>query len=162
MKLALRWLLAWLSAVVVTAVSGSIVQTQFNLARIAELDGPISIGDRLQVTGFDLVSFAPTFAIIVALALLIAFVVAGALVRWISNARMPLFMLAGFVAIAAALAIMSAMLPVTVIGATRSLAGFLTLSLCGAIGGWLYVRILTGRTARTGTSDDSGNLTHRH
>ncbi len=143
MKLALRWLLAWLSAVVVTAALGSIVQTQFNLARIAELDGPISIGDRLQVTGFDLVSFAPTFAIIVALALLIAFVVAGALVRWVTKARMPLFMLAGFVAIAAALAIMSAMLPVTAIGATRSLAGFLTLSLCGAVGGWLYASVFT-------------------
>jgi hypothetical protein len=145
MKLALRWLLAWLSAVVVTSVLGSIIQTQFNLSRIADLDGPISVVDRLQVTGFDLISFAPTFAIIVALALLIAFLVAGMLARWVGNARNSLFMLAGFVAIAAALAIMSAMLPVTAIGATRSLPGFLALSLTGVVGGWLYVQMLTGR-----------------
>ena len=142
MKLALRWLLAWVAAVVVTAVLGSIVQTQFNLARIAALDGPVGLGNRLETTGFDLVSFAPTFAVIVALALLIAFVVAGALARWIGRGRKILFMLAGFAAIAAALAIMSAMLPVTPIGATRSVTGFLTLSLTGAAGGWVYAEVM--------------------
>jgi len=33
---------------------------------------------------------------------------------------------------------MNAMLPVTVIGAARSSLGMLSLSLAGALGGWLY------------------------
>lgn len=149
MKLALRWLLAWIAAVVVTAVLGSIVQTQFNLARIAALDGPVGMSNRLETTGFDLVSFAPTFAVVVALALLIAFMVAGALGRWFGPARKFLFMLAGLAAIATTLVIMSAMLPVTAIGAARSTAGFLTLSLTGAIGGWLYAFILISSKKKT-------------
>jgi MFS family permease len=148
MKRALRWLLAWLAAVVVTAMLGSIVQTQFNLARIIALDGPVDLGTRLQTTGFDLVSFAPIFAVIVALALLIAFMVAGALARWVGRGRQPLFMLAGLVAIATALGIMSAMLPVTAIGAARSITGFLALSLTGAAGGWLYAVLLKNLAER--------------
>ena len=141
--LVLRWLLAWAVAVVVTAGLGSIIQTQFNLARIAALDAPVSMSQRMQVTLHDLGSFAPNYMLIMALALLIALVAAGLLARRMPSFRVWLFPLAGFVAVAAALGLMSAMLPVTIIGAARSSLGFVALCLPGAIGGWLHTRILS-------------------
>lgn len=148
----LRWLLAWAGAVIVTAGLGSVIQTQFNLARIAALEGPVAMSLRLQLTLHDLGSFAPNYMIIIALALLIALVAAGLLARQLPRFRVWLFPLAGFVAVAVALGLMSAMLPVTVIGAARSSLGFIALCLPGAIGGWFYVQII-GRTSRSPKAD---------
>jgi hypothetical protein len=146
----LRWLMAWALAVVVTGALGSVIQTQFNLARIAGLGESVGLSTRLQTTGHDLVHFAPNYLIIVALGLLIALVVAGALVRRWPRQAGWLFPLAGFLAVATALGLMSAMLPVTVIGAARSAVGFLALCLAGALGGWLHWQtLLAGRTRRS-------------
>jgi hypothetical protein len=144
----LRWLMAWALGVVVAGALGSVIQSQFNLARISGLGESIGLATRLQTTGHDLVHFAPIYLIIVALGFLIALVVAGALVRRLPGHGGWLFPLAGFLAVAAALGLMNAMLPVTVIGAARSVAGFIALCLAGALGGWLHWRtLLAGRPA---------------
>jgi len=146
----IRWLLAWLAAVAVATLLGSIIQTQFNLARIAALDSPISLSRRLETTLFDLASFAPLWAVIVALALLIALVVAGLLGRRWPRWRTGLFVLAGFAAVATALLVMNAMLPVTPVGAARTVTGIVAMSLAGALAGWTYARLLVGKRARAG------------
>lgn len=145
-----RWLLAWLAAVVVATLLGSIVQTQFNLARIVALDEPVSLSLRLETTLFDLVSFAPLWAVIVALGLLIALVTAALVARRWPRHRTGLFVLAGFLAIAGALVVMDAMLPITPVGAARSVSGILAMSLAGALAGWIHARMLVpGRRAVT-------------
>lgn len=138
----IRWLLAWLAAVVVATILGSIIQTQFNLARISALDSPVPLSIRLETTLFDLASFGPIWAVIVALGLLIALVVASAVARRIPRLHTGLFVVAGFLAVAAALWTMNAMLPVTPVGAARSLTGILAMSLAGALAGWVYVKSL--------------------
>lgn len=143
----LRWLLAWALAVVVTGALGSMIQTQLNLAQIARLDESIDFSVRLQTTAHDLLHFAPNYLVIVALGLLVALLVAAALARKWPQWRGWLFPLAGFLAVATALGLMSAMLPVTVIAAARSTVGFLLLCLAGALGGWLYAQLM-GRTAK--------------
>lgn len=141
----LRWLLAWLVAVLVTAVAGSIVQTQFNIGRIVQLGATVDFGERLETTLQDLAGFAPVWAIIVAAGLLVALLVAGGLARkWPGHAPW-LFALAGFTAPLVALLVMEAMLPVTVVAATRSWTGALLMSLPGAFGGWLYFAIFSQR-----------------
>lgn len=134
-------LLAWLLAAAVTAVAGSVVQTQFNLAAIAALGAPVPLGTRLHVTAHDLVNFAPTFGLIGAAGFLVAFPVAALLARRRPEHRISLYTLAGAAAIAAAIGLMDLMLPVTVIGAARSWAGILSLALAGALGGWCFARI---------------------
>jgi hypothetical protein len=134
----LRWLMAFLVAVLVAAAAGSIVQTQFNLASIAALGPSIPVGVRLEVTAFDLLSFAPTYAIVAAFALLIALLIAAWPASVFPGLGLFWYALAGFLAIYTALVCMNAMLPVTVIGAARSSAGMVCLSLAGALGGWLY------------------------
>ncbi len=138
-------LLGWCAAVVTTAVSGSVVQSQINLASISALGHRISLGDRLGMTLFDLARFAPVWTLIVAFGFLLAWPVAGLLSRRWPQRRAPLFPLAGFAAIAAALVIMDAMLPVTVVAAARTTVGMLLLGLCGALGGWVYLQVTAQR-----------------
>lgn len=136
-----RSAIGYLAAVAGTSLSGSIAQTQFNLAALQELGVPIPLDVRLDTTVRDLIGFAPLFAALVAAALLVAFVVTGLLLRRLPLPVMPLYTLAGTAAILLLLLIMDAMLPVTPIAAARSLAGLLTLSLSGAVGGMLFTAI---------------------
>jgi hypothetical protein len=135
----LRIFLAWLSAVIVTGVSGSLIQSHRALGWIAELDGPIQWPQRLSVYRHDLIHFWPLWTAIIALGFLIAFLVAGGLSgRWPIYRRF-LFPVAGATAVVTALLVMDAMLPVTVIAAARDASGVTRLALAGALGGWVYV-----------------------
>ena len=136
-----RSAIGYLAAVAGTTVSGSIAQTQFNLAALQELGAPIPLDLRLHTTVQDLIGFAPLFAALVAAALLVAFVVAGLLLRRLPLPVVPLYTLAGAMAMLVLLLIMDAMLPVTPIAAARSPAGLLVLSLSGALGGLLFAAI---------------------
>lgn len=136
-----RVLVAWLAATAVTAMIGSIVQTQFNLAAIAQLGAPVPPGVRLQTTLQDLAGFAPLLAGVVAAGFAIAFPVAALLRRAWPEGRTHLYVLAGIAAIAAAILLMNALMPIIPIGATRSAAGLLALSLAGAPGGWVFIRL---------------------
>ncbi|MBL37999.1 MAG: hypothetical protein CMP07_06280 [Xanthomonadales bacterium] len=138
----IRVVLGWAIAVFTTVVTGSVIQTQFNMASLTELGVEIGWGERLSATWHDLVNFTPAYALLVSIAFAIAWPIAGLLKRWLPDQRTMLFALAGFAAIWTMISIMNQALPVTGIAATRSLAGVLALSLCGAAAGWLYTRIL--------------------
>lgn len=139
---AIRVVLGWVIAVVTTVALGSVAQTQFNMARIQALGAEIGLGTRVAATWHDLLNFTPAYALLVSIAFLIAWPVAGLLKRWLPDQRTMLFTLAGFSAIWVMIAIMNRALPVTAIGATRSLAGVIALSLIGAAAGWMYTRIV--------------------
>lgn len=140
-----KTLIGWSAAVVTTSFSGSVAQSQINLASIAGLGHPLSLNDRLSMTLFDLASFGPVWAAIVAFGFLPAFLVAGGLARRWPDARGWLFPLAGLVAVFTALMVMNAMLPVTVVAAARTFAGVLLLGACGALGGWVYLQVAAQR-----------------
>ena len=139
----MRWmrsLVAWIAAVAVAAMLGSIVQTQFNLAMIRDLGAPVPWNLRLDTTLHDLVHFAPTYALLVAAAFLIALAVSGLLARRWPRARVSLHTIAAGTGIATALLLMNWILPATVIGAARFGTGILALALAGALGGLLFAR----------------------
>ena len=141
---AIRVFLGWVIAVLTTVVTGSVVQTQFNMSSLTALGVEIGWSERLSATWHDLINFTPAYALLVSIAFAIAWPIAGLLKRWLSAQRAVLFTLAGFAAIWMMISIMNQALPVTGIAATRSLTGVLALSICGAVAGWLYTRILPG------------------
>jgi len=143
-----RALFAWLAATIVTAVTGSIAQTQFNLAAISAIGAPVPFAVRLQTTLLDVAGFAPMLAGVTAAGFLVAFVVAAFIGRFWPARQAFLYSLAGAAAIAAALLVMNAMLPVTAIAATRALAGFGALTAAGALGGWVFAALLARRRPR--------------
>ncbi len=142
MSIIVRWLLAWLAAVIVVTLLGSMVQTQFNLARITALDVAVPWLVRIETTLFDLGHFAPIWAAIMALAMVIAMPVAGLIARRWREYRGLLYSLAGFVAVFVALTVVNAMLPVTPVGAARTWPGLVSMALPGALAGWVYTKIL--------------------
>lgn len=140
-----RILFGWIAAVLGSAVTGSLVQSQRAISWIESIHHPVALGDRLSVYGHDLIHFAPTWAAIVAFAFLIAFLVAGWLGgRWPSY-RAGLFPLAGLSAIVTVLVVMDAMLPVTALAAARDGLGVVLLGLSGALGGAIYLLVVPQR-----------------
>lgn len=138
----LRQLGAGVAAVVVTAASSALVQTQYTIAGLRRLDVPVSMGERLALSLQDLGGFAPTFAMIVAGGFLIAFIVAALLRRWVHPFhRSRLFALAGATAVLTALLLMNHLLGLALIPATLSLPWLAALVACGALGGGAYARL---------------------
>lgn len=130
----------FLGAVTVTALSGTIVQTQINLADILSLGAPVTFGDRLATTGADLIGFTPTLFGLAFVALLFALPAAGILARGRGHAaRAALFALAGWVGLMAAFEVANAAAPMpTLIAATRGWAGTIAVAASGALGAWAY------------------------
>ncbi|WP_313914214.1 hypothetical protein [Tahibacter sp.] len=129
---------AFLLAIVVCALCGSIAQTQFNLAELQALGLPIPAGVRLQTTWRDIYGFGPLYAAVVAVGLLPAFALAGALARG-GRSRLPLYLVAGGSAVWAALASANALagIPVLVFAA-RVPAGLACLVGGGVLAGAVY------------------------
>ncbi len=138
MRTAGLWIGAWLLAALLTALLGSIIQTQFNMQAIASLDVPVSLAERLAATGADLLYFGPVWLILVALALLIAFPCAALIARARPDYRRLLHVVAGAAAVLALILILNTLAPMTIIAATRSMAGTLAMALPGLVGGWVF------------------------
>lgn len=144
MKLAKR-LGAFVVAVFVTTLLGTVLQTQFNLAALATLGMPVPPGTRLDVMLRDLVGFGPTFAIVTTCGFFVAFPVTGLLRRWIASRPAALYALAGAAAILAALLAMEQALGLVAIAAARSTSGFMLLVACGAVGGAVFAALGTAK-----------------
>ena len=132
-----------LLAVLLTTLLACIVQSGFNLAAIAALTGGVAAGDIAATVWFDLTHFSLTYAPIalvnlLAVALLLHFL--PLLQRfWLTGvlAAVLLFMM---------LQIINAIAPMpTLIAATRSNAGVVSMLLCSSAGSLCYLWLLTRR-----------------
>lgn len=137
-----RWLLAFLAALLVGTVLGSLVQTQFNLLAIQSMGFPVSLGVRLSTSVQDLVFFGPVFAAVFGSSFLVSQVVALTLNRWLAVPWHPLVCALGAATgLGVTLQLVDAMAPMpTLIAASRSLSGTVALLACAALAGWLLAR----------------------
>ena len=76
-----RVVLAFIVALIVGSVLGSLVQTQFNLQALEGLEVEISMGTRLETTVQDLLNFAPLYAILFGLSFLFSQIAASLVAR---------------------------------------------------------------------------------
>jgi len=142
----LWYLSSWfVLALLVAVISGSILQTQFNLAALMQLGVAISWTDWIATVGDDLTGFSPLLSLIMLLVYAIAFPVAAALARRFTQTtgalRGWLFALAGGAGFLVAMLLVDALAPMpTLIAATRSWAGLLAMALASALGGWVFSR----------------------
>ncbi len=135
-----RVVLAFLTAVVLAVVWGSVVQTQYNLAALAGIGVAIGPGVNLQATLTDVFSgFSPTYAgYIVLPALLVAFFLAWQVVQRVGS---PLlwFALAGGLAILAGIPLVNWLSPLALlIGASRDFSSVVLMAVGGAASGALF------------------------
>lgn len=143
--ISVRWYLLWylLLAVLLTTVLACITQSGFNLAAIAALTGGVAAGDIAATIWFDLTHFSLTYAPIVLVNLLMAAVLLHflPLLRryWLAAGL-------GAVLLYLMLLIINIIAPMpTLIAATRSNTGIISMLLCSSAGMLSYVWLLKRR-----------------
>ena len=139
--------LAFVAAVVVAYIVAVICYTQLNLANLVEMGLTVDFGDRVSAALHDLGGMAPLYLPIIAVAFLLGFGVAALIIRFVPQLRSLGYVLAGFVAIytvdwALGNLIAAGTHPLAV---TRTTVGLLSQCVAGAIGGYVFVRILGPR-----------------
>ena len=125
---------AWLVAVLVTYVAGSVFSTQFVLAGLGV---DIPLGDRVSASVSDIASFY-LFGVVVAVALAIGFIVAS-LVKAVIPVLAPVaYPVAGAAAVLALIGIIAAYFGQMPIGGARTELGLAFQGLAGLIGGLAF------------------------
>ncbi len=141
----LRVLKAFFPAVILTYVLASILSTQIILGNLQGMGVDVSAMVRLGTTFHDLVGLTSSYLVLIMVAFVLGLPVAGGLTKLMPSYRLTLFVLAGFVAIVSLHVIMKAVLGLSGIAATRTMAGLLGQGLAGAAGGYLYYRLSSTR-----------------
>ncbi|MEO9601303.1 hypothetical protein [Parasphingorhabdus sp.] len=133
----IRWIIGLIAAALATYVVGTTLNAQ---SVIALHDIPVSIGDRLNMTLFD-ISNMVAYLVIIAIALLLGFLIATLLKRFLPNLARVAYPIAGAAAIGVTLGAMYMVFQTIPISGARSTMGFLSQILAGAIGGWVFAKI---------------------
>jgi hypothetical protein len=137
---------AFALAVVVTSALGAVAHSQLVASAVSRLGHPVPLGDRLTWAGHDALGMFSTYAPIIAIGFLIAFLVAALIVRRFAHLRSLGYTLAGAVAIVVAIVVMKQLLDVTGIASARSALGMIAQALAGAAGGWVFARLSRDRS----------------
>jgi len=145
MKKFAKTVVAYALAVLATTVLGAVAATQFVLAELSTMQVAVPFGVRLETTMHDIMGMSPTFAPIVAGALLIAFLVAALLARFIPLEKRRWYLVGGFVAIIAALLLVKALLGGTPIAGAKDTLGLLAQGVAGMVGGWIFAQLFPQR-----------------
>lgn len=137
--------LALVCAVVATGAVASMVQTQFNLATLADLGAAVDAATRTRLTLEDLARFGPVMTALAAAGLLPAFLVGHFLTRAAGAPLRPLLLaLAGCVGMWAMFTLLAMVSPMpALVVATATLAGLAAMCLTGGVGGLVYAAMST-------------------
>ncbi|SIN59830.1 hypothetical protein SAMN02745824_0367 [Parasphingorhabdus marina DSM 22363] len=132
-----RFTLGLLAGAIVTYLLGTAVNSQF----VMNAHGvPVSWGDRLNMTLFDISNMLAYLAII-AVSFLIAFLIARVIKRFLPNMADIAYPIAGAAAMGTALGLMYMIFQTVPISGARSTAGFLAQMIAGGIGGWIFAKV---------------------
>ncbi|MEO0440246.1 MAG: hypothetical protein AAF067_05155 [Pseudomonadota bacterium] len=132
-----RFTLGLLAGAIVTYVLGTALNSQF----VMNAHGvPVSWGDRLNMTLFDISNMLAYLAVI-AVSFLIAFLIAKVIKRFLPNMADVAYPIAGAAAMGAALGLMYIVFQTVPISGARSLAGFVAQMAAGGVGGWVFGKV---------------------
>lgn len=132
----------WLLAVAVAYLLAAATATQHVVAQLAGMGIGVPLGERVAMTLQDFRGLASMFLPMVAFALLVAFMAAALLCRWLSRWRLPLYLLAGAVGVVAIHLLLHLAFGLTPIAVARSTGGLVLQALAGAAGGFVYLLLI--------------------
>ena len=142
----IRRIAAFVGAALAVYLLGAWVSTQMVLNAVIELGLPVTVTQRFTAGLHDLTGMAPVYLPLVAIALLIAFPIAALVMRFVPGPRTVGYALAGAAALFAVHEIMPAVLGMHMFPATRSAVGVAWQVAAGAVGGYLFARLLVSRS----------------
>ena len=145
----MKVVIAFVVAVIVAYVLAVLMYTQLNLANVVEMGLEVTLADRAAAAVHDLAGMLPLYVPIIAVAFLIAFGITRLVLMWVPQLRTLGYVLAGFAAIYTVDFALGALLtsgthPLAV---TRTTVGLLSQCVAGAIGGYVFVRLLPAPAA---------------
>lgn len=129
-----RFMLAWL----VCFTLASMAHSQFVLSGLSKQGIHITLSQRWQMSLSDWWGLLPTYGVVLAVGLLIAFGVATWLARRFTGRRVMLYSLAGFAGLLCIHLAMQPLMDITLIAGARGTLGLLTQAATGLIGGWVF------------------------
>ena len=138
-------IVSWLLASAAGFVAASISHSISVLNRLQAIGIEITLDDRLRMMADDLLGLLPSYGVVIALALALAFFAASRLVKQWPRWRVGLYALAGFCGLLCALLAMQPILDITLIAGARGSAGLITQCLCGALAGAVYATLRAPR-----------------
>lgn len=143
-----RLFLAFVIAVALTVAVAVAANSQFVMAGLRGLGAEIGAGQALHVTLHDIVGMGPIYAMFIATALLLGFLIAGFLWPRLKVSRALGFAIGGGAAVALMLVIMREVLGVTMVAGARSPAGFAAQCVAGVLGGLVFALISRSQAGR--------------
>lgn len=152
---------AFLLAILAAVGIGSVIQTQLNLMAIAAIGPAPSWAQRLETTAYDLVYFAPVFAIIVIVSFALALPAAHFAAHFQKRQFAAWCMVAGGIGLWVAYRLINNLAPMpTLIAATRGVSGTLFMIIPGIVGGYVYARLTRSIHKITRTKKSPGSSNH--
>lgn len=142
----LRVIASYLLAVLVATILGVLVQSQIELAALAE--PPATVGARLDATWRVLPGLLPVFVAMLALAFAVALPIAEGLSRIFRPWRWLLFGLAGAGGIWAAFKVAGSLVPAATVTAPTQAWQWTALLVAVAVGSWLFGQLIKPRSRR--------------
>ena len=133
-----RWIGALIIASLGTYVVAVIANAQFV---IGAHNVPVSFGDRLNMTAFD-VSNMWLYLVIILIALLLGFAIAALVKRFLPSLAGVAYPIAGAAALGMVLGLMYIQFQTIPISGARGAFGFASQVIAGGIGGWIFARVL--------------------
>lgn len=137
-----RWLLvrSFVVALLVGLISGSVVQTHFNLSELAQLQVELSTAVQMQTYGLDLLRFAPIYGAVFGVSFFLSQLVSLFLIQFTGAAwRIPLCTAGAGLGLFCAFKILDQVLPMpTLIAATRTQIGLLSMLMTAVLSGLVF------------------------
>lgn len=157
MKRVLHLAVVVISAALLTGLLASIVQTQVNLLELTRLGVPVPLATRLYVTLEDALRFSPVMSALASAGLLPAVAAAQRVGRtWRPGIRLALFALAAALGLCAVFLVLPLFMPMaSLVSATRTGAGLLSMCLAALPAGLLCGRFMRGPRRAHGAVGDA-------
>lgn len=143
-KFYLRLCSHFLIATIFAFVLASLFHSQFVMAELTSVGVTISFVDRLSMSLDDLIGLYPVYGMVIGLSLLVAFCISALLLKRFKFSSTVVYFAGGGIGVATALIAMHPILDITFIAGSRSTFGFLSQSLAGAMGGWVFSHLRIG------------------
>ena len=138
---ALRKTFGWIMALLIGALGAYVVAVIANAQFVIGAHGvPVSFGDRLNMTAFD-VSNMGLYYVIIVVALLLGFGIAALVKRFLPGLSRIAYPVAGAAALAMVLGLMYLQFQTIPISGARSTLGFASQVIAGGIGGWIFATL---------------------
>lgn len=134
----MKVLAGFVAAVIATYVLGALFISQGNIAAVVSMGFDITLADRIDAAIHDITHMYDLYLPLVAIGLLIGFLVAALIIRFVPDLRLVGYLSAGFVGMITLHVIMKAVLGLTGIAPTREVFGLLAQGIAGAAGGLAY------------------------